>query len=83
MDDSTEASKVPHGEPVSGWRSIQWWPAFAGLSFAIYLAVDGEDLQREGIARGPALGKILRSLLEWVVEEPTRNDRDSLLVKAR
>ena len=47
------------------------------------LSVDGEDLQREGIARGPALGKILRALLEWVVEEPTRNERDSLLARAR
>jgi len=46
------------------------------------LAVDGEDLQREGIARGPALGKILRALLEWVVEEPSRNTRDQLLGKA-
>ena len=43
------------------------------------LAVDGEDLQREGIARGPALGKILRALLEWVVEDPSRNTRDQLL----
>ena len=47
------------------------------------LAIDGEDLQREGIARGPALGKILRALLAWVVEEPTHNERDSLLAKAR
>ena len=47
------------------------------------LAVDGEDLQREGIARGPALGKILRLLLEWVVEDPQRNTRDQLIDRAR
>jgi len=47
------------------------------------LAVDGEDLQRDGIARGPALGKILRLLLEWVVEEPARNTRDQLIDRAR
>jgi tRNA nucleotidyltransferase/poly(A) polymerase len=47
------------------------------------LVVDGEDLQREGIARGPALGKILRLLLEWVVEEPARNTRDQLLARAK
>ena len=47
------------------------------------LAVDGEDLQREGIARGPALGKILRLLLEWVVAEPARNTRDQLIDRAR
>ena len=47
------------------------------------LRIDGEDLQRAGIARGPALGQILRALLAWVVEEPARNERDSLLAKAR
>ena len=46
------------------------------------LAVDGEDLQREGIARGPALGKFLRLLLEWVVAEPARNTRDQLIGRA-
>ena len=47
------------------------------------LAVDGEDLQREGIARGPALGKILRLLLESVVAEPARNTRDQLIDRAK
>jgi tRNA nucleotidyltransferase/poly(A) polymerase len=46
------------------------------------LTVDGEDLQREGIARGPMLGKILRALLEWVVEDPSRNTRVALLHRA-
>jgi tRNA nucleotidyltransferase (CCA-adding enzyme) len=46
------------------------------------LQVDGEDLQREGIARGPALGKILRALLDWVVEDPSRNTRNALTVRA-
>jgi tRNA nucleotidyltransferase (CCA-adding enzyme) len=46
------------------------------------LSVDGEDLLREGIARGPALGKILRALLDWVVEDPSRNARDQLLTRA-
>jgi tRNA nucleotidyltransferase (CCA-adding enzyme) len=47
------------------------------------LAVDGEDLQRLGIAHGPLLGKILRSLLAWVVEDPVRNTPDRLLERAR
>jgi tRNA nucleotidyltransferase/poly(A) polymerase len=46
------------------------------------LAVDGEDLQSAGIARGPTLGKILRALVDWVVEEPRRNTRDQLLQQA-
>ena len=47
------------------------------------LAVDGEDLQRMGIAHGPELGKILRSLLVWVVADPARNTNDQLLARAR
>jgi tRNA nucleotidyltransferase (CCA-adding enzyme) len=46
------------------------------------LAVDGEDLQAAGIARGPELGKILRTLVDWVVEQPDRNTRDQLLQHA-
>jgi tRNA nucleotidyltransferase (CCA-adding enzyme) len=46
------------------------------------LAVDGEDLLREAIARGPTLGKILRALLEWVVDDPARNTRDELMRRA-
>jgi tRNA nucleotidyltransferase (CCA-adding enzyme) len=47
------------------------------------LAADGEDLLRTGIAHGPELGKILRSLLAWVVADPSRNTTDQLLARAR
>ncbi len=47
------------------------------------LAVDGEDLSGEGIAPGPALGKILRALLHAVLEDPSRNNREWLLAEAR
>lgn len=48
------------------------------------LAVDGEDLMREGgVSRGPALGTALRRLRDVVVEDPTRNDRATLLALAR
>jgi tRNA nucleotidyltransferase (CCA-adding enzyme) len=47
------------------------------------LAVDGDDLQTIGIARGPALGQILRHLLDAVVADPALNRRDHLLVLAR
>lgn len=46
------------------------------------LAVDGEDLQRAGVAPGPAIGQILRMLLELVVEDPARNTREALLARA-
>ena len=47
------------------------------------LAVDGEDLQREGIPRGPLLGKILGALLDRVLEEPSLNSTDWLLQEAK
>jgi tRNA nucleotidyltransferase (CCA-adding enzyme) len=43
------------------------------------LAVDGEDLQRAGVPKGPALGGTLRALLDWVLDDPTRNVRERLL----
>jgi tRNA nucleotidyltransferase (CCA-adding enzyme) len=46
------------------------------------LAVDGEDLQRAGVQAGPRLGKILVRLLDWVLEDPTRNTRDLLIEEA-
>ena len=46
------------------------------------LAVDGEDLQRAGVQPGPRLGKILVRLLDWVLEDPTRNTRDILMEEA-
>jgi len=41
------------------------------------LKVDGEDLQK--IVTGPALGKMLKELLERVIEEPALNTREQLL----
>jgi tRNA nucleotidyltransferase (CCA-adding enzyme) len=47
------------------------------------LAVDGDDLQSAGIARGPALGQILVRLRDAVLEDPARNTREQLLQLAR
>lgn len=47
------------------------------------LAVDGDDLQAAGIGRGPAIGRILTRLIETVVEDPRKNQRDVLLALAR
>lgn len=45
------------------------------------LAVDGEDLRHAGVPGGPAMGKVLRGLLTWVLDDPTRNTRDALLAE--
>ena len=48
------------------------------------LAVDGHMIMKEfNIKPGPAIGKILNSLLELVLDEPEANTRDFLLEKAR
>jgi tRNA nucleotidyltransferase (CCA-adding enzyme) len=47
------------------------------------LAINGRDLTQElGLAPGPRFGSILRTLLDEVVEEPSRNTRDQLLARA-
>ena len=47
------------------------------------LAVDGDDLRRAGIPAGPELGKILRSLMTAVIDDPGRNTTDWLLQEAK
>ncbi len=36
-----------------------------------------------GVKPGPDIGRVLRALLEEVVEEPSLNSRDTLLARAR
>jgi tRNA nucleotidyltransferase (CCA-adding enzyme) len=48
------------------------------------LKVDGEDVMRElGLPPGPRVGEVLGWLLEQVVEEPSLNERERLLRRAR
>ena len=46
------------------------------------LKITGKDLIHYGIEPGPLLGKILKELLEDVLEEPSRNNVDYLIKKA-
>lgn len=47
------------------------------------LAVDGKDLQALGIPPGPALGQVLKALLEAVVAEEAPNEKSALLALAK
>ncbi len=47
------------------------------------LAIGGRDLMVMGVPEGPAIGRILRALLEKVLDEPAFNERDTLLAEAR
>lgn len=46
------------------------------------LAVTGEDLMRAGVPAGPRVGAVLRDLLDWVLDDPARNQRALLLTRA-
>jgi tRNA nucleotidyltransferase (CCA-adding enzyme) len=47
------------------------------------LAVDGSDLIELGYSEGPELGRVLSSLLDAVVEDPSLNTREQLLERVR
>jgi tRNA nucleotidyltransferase (CCA-adding enzyme) len=48
------------------------------------LRVDGNDVMRElGIKPSRQVGEVLETLLERVVEDPTLNDRETLLAMIR
>jgi tRNA nucleotidyltransferase (CCA-adding enzyme) len=47
------------------------------------LAVTGRDLIDAGFAEGPEIGRLLRLLLDEVVDDPDRNVREALLTRAR
>lgn len=47
------------------------------------LAIDGHDLMGLGLPEGPVVGRLLRALVECVLDEPLYNDRDKLLALAK
>ncbi len=47
------------------------------------LAVNGRDLMAAGVPKGTAVGRVLESLLEQVLEDPAANDREQLLERAK
>jgi tRNA nucleotidyltransferase/poly(A) polymerase len=63
---------------VDGQRQAQVPLALADM------AVDGDDLRRDlGLPEGPQVGTILERLLDKVIEDPTLNQHDALLERAR
>ena len=46
------------------------------------LAVDGGDLMELGVPAGPTIGATLRRLLDIVIDDPSKNQRDTLLAVA-
>lgn len=82
-DDHTVLWRVRHGAlPL-------WEPVMRGIRerneplARKQLAITGNDLREVGIAPGPHMGEVLDRLLAQVVDDPSLNTRESLLLRAR
>lgn len=68
------------GELAEGVRRVR----SSGAPLAVSdLAVDGRDLMEAGVLQGPEVGRILRRLLDRVLEDPSLNRREALLELVR
>lgn len=79
------AEPVPGGDRdlVERWRHAHHVLMAKPVLSVAGLEIDGAELQRLGIPPGPEYGRILRTLLDRVVEEPALNTRDGLLSLVR
>jgi tRNA nucleotidyltransferase (CCA-adding enzyme) len=67
---------------VASWRAARAVRAERPPLAVGELALDGRGLIALGLAPGPHFGRILEKLLDWVLEDPTRNARASLEARA-
>lgn len=78
------ADKLPDARGVvASWRRARSALAARPPLEIGDLAVDGRDLIGLGLRPGPRFGEILSALLEMVLAEPGRNEREGLLEEAR
>ena len=68
---------------VASWRAIRATLRSAPALTVGELAADGRDLMRIGLKPGPVFGEVLEELLDWVLEDPDRNEPDGLLLRAQ
>jgi len=76
------AGRRDPAEVVAAWRRARVMLRTRPPLCVADLELDGRDLIRLGLRPGPAFGRILERLLEWVLEDPTRNRRDVLEERA-
>jgi tRNA nucleotidyltransferase (CCA-adding enzyme) len=70
------------GALVASWRRAKAVRASAPPLAVGDLALDGRGLIKLGLRPGPHFGRILDALLDWVLEDPVRNQRDLLAERA-
>ena len=67
---------------VASWRRARAVRASAPPLAVGDLALDGRGLIGLGLKPGPHFGRILEGLLDWVLEDPSRNRRELLAERA-
>ncbi len=75
-------SGVDSGPAVSSVRALRREARTRPPLSIAELAIDGRDVMRLGLKPGPRVGEVLRALLDSVLEEPERNERERLLAEA-
>jgi tRNA nucleotidyltransferase (CCA-adding enzyme) len=69
-------------EVVESWRRARAVLRTSPPLAVSDLAIDGRDLMRLGLRPGPGFGLILEGLLDWVLEDPSRNETSGLGARA-
>jgi tRNA nucleotidyltransferase (CCA-adding enzyme) len=67
---------------AASWRLARAVRAVAPPLTVGDLALDGRGLIGLGMKPGPHFGRILDDLLDWVLDDPTRNQRDVMEARA-
>jgi tRNA nucleotidyltransferase (CCA-adding enzyme) len=67
---------------VASWRKAKAVRAARPPLDVAALALDGRALIQLGLRPGPHFGRILAALLDWVLDDPTRNRRELLAERA-
>lgn len=70
------------GWVVAVWRRVHGIVLEAPPLALSDLAIDGSDVLELGVPSGPIVGLLLEELLEQVLEDPDRNEREPLLAEA-
>ena len=69
-------------EVVEAWRAMRAVLRSCPPLVVGDLAIDGRDLIALGLKPGPVFRDVLQQLLDWVLGDPSRNERDGLLLRA-
>lgn len=76
--DRARGTMEPAHRVVGAWRSLRSELQASPPLGEADLALDGRDLIRMGLKPGPRFGRILAHLLDRVLEDPGRNDPETL-----